>query len=386
MAPVLPQELLDQVVDHLWDDRKALIACNAAGRVFVPAARSHIFCDAAVGGLLACERVERVLDGSPDTARYVRTLKVVAHHFTYQAGAYRNIDSSWVSRIPALVVRFPRLDALELESLNWNTLRLCPARISPFLKAVSRLSSLVLTNVHFGCSSQIKDVLCVATRITELRCDRVYWSYWSPQRPSCLPELQDSREPSPLRRLVLRPGSPSILFTKWLLHPGCELHIQDINVRWREREHTGALGDLLRASGVHLESLYLELPSSVAAEALSYNSLDLSANPNLRRIQFEGPVLPDCCNWVPALITQIVSTKVATIDVLLMAPWTQDLHAFDWALLNRALSHPRFEGVRVTFDVSLALWQASNQAVVHDIVFNALPDFRSRGELVVTCS
>lgn len=386
MAPELPQELLDQVVDHLWDDRKALIACNAAGRVFVPAARSHIFCDATVDGLRACERVERVLDGSPDIARYVRKLKVAAHHFTYQAGAYRNIDSSWVSRIPALVVCFPRLDALELESLNWNTLQLCPAHIGSFLKTVSRLTQLVLTNVHFGCSSQIQDVLCVATRLTELRCDRVYWSYWSPQRPSCLPELQDSLKSSPLRRLILRPGSPSTLFTKWLLHPGCELQIQDINVRWREREHTGALGDLLRASGVHLESLNLELPGPVATEALSCNSIDLSANSNLRRIHFEGPVLPDCCNWVPALIAQIISTQVATIDVLLMARWTQELHAFDWALLNRTLSHPRFKGVRVTFHVSLALWQANNQAVVHDIVFNALPDFRSRGELVVTCS
>ncbi|KAH9832904.1 uncharacterized protein C8Q71DRAFT_243281 [Rhodofomes roseus] len=386
MAPELPQEILDQVVDHLWDDWKALIACNAASRVFVPAARTHIFRDVIVDGLSKCDRFERVLDGSPAAARYVRKLKVVAHHFSYQAGAYRNIDSSWVAHVPDLVDRFPRLIELELNSLNWNTLQLTPERTRPFLGAVSRLSRLVLSNVHFGCSSQIEDVLHAAAGLTELICDRVYWTYWSQQHSQSPPELKDSPERPPLRRLVLHPGSPSTLLTQWLLQSGYELKIQDIDIRWRERGCTDALGDLLRATGVHLESLSLDLPRPVAAESLSRNSIDLSANPSLRHLQLGGPVLPDCCNWVPTLVAQITSTQIASIDVLLMAPWCQDLHAFDWVLLNCALSHPRFAGVRVTFDVCLAMWQANNYTLVHDLISNALPDFRSRGELVVRCA
>ncbi|KZT69836.1 hypothetical protein DAEQUDRAFT_709612 [Daedalea quercina L-15889] len=389
MVRELPQELLDQVVDHTWDDRKALIACNAASRVFVPAARTHIFHAVTLNGSESCKRFERVLTGSPDVAHYVRKLKLVAHHFSYHSGAYRNVDSAWVARVPGLIGRFRRLAELELESLNWNTLQLCAARVYPFLEAIYRLKRLVLTNVHFGCSSQIQDVLCVAVNLTEFRCDGVYWSYWSPMRQHSFAHplgLCDEPRRPPLRRLVMRPGSPSLLFTKWLLRPGCDLKLQGVDLHWRERELTNVLGDLLRSTGVHLELLFLELSRSVAEETLSNNCVDLSANPNLRRVRLDGTVLPDCSHWVSTFIAQIISTQLEAIEVGFLAPCARHLHAFDWSSLDKALSHPRFEGVQVTFDISLALWQENNQAVVYDIIYNALPGFRSKGDLVIGCT
>ncbi|EPS98993.1 hypothetical protein FOMPIDRAFT_1125184 [Fomitopsis schrenkii] len=384
--PALPQELLDQIVDHAWADRTSLCACSAASRILAPAVRTHLFCAVTLDGPSAVARFERVLTGAP--AQYVRTLRIVAHHFSYYRG-YRDTDSRWVTRVPAVVGALPQLRALELESLNWSTLQLGPKSACAFLDAIYRLERLVLANVHFGCSSQVQDVLAVAANLTEFHCDRVYWSYWSPERTHSYAHplgLRSEPDRPPLRRLVMRPGSPSRLFTDWLVYPGCELHVQELDVHWRERELTRTLGELLRATGSHLESLSLDLSRSVGEAALSPASgIDLSANPNLRRVRLEGTVLPDCSSWVSALVAQLVSAQLEVVEVVLLAPCLQHLHAFDWPLLNRALAHPRFEGVQVKFDVGLAVWQGNNRELARDIIHDALPDFGSRGELLVKC-
>ncbi|KAI0725819.1 hypothetical protein C8Q72DRAFT_572691 [Fomitopsis betulina] len=386
--PELPQELLDQIVDHAWADRTSLCACNAAARVLAPAARTHLFRAVTLDRSSALARFERVLAGALGPAQYVHTLRIVAHHFSsYRPGTCRDIDSNWVARVPAIAGTLPALRALELDSLNWSALQLGPKSVSAFLDAIYRLERLVLANVHFGCSSQVQDVLAVAANLTEFHCDRVYWSYWSPARTHSYAHpmgLRNEPDRPPLRRLIMRPGSPSRLFTDWLIYPGCELNIQELDVHWRERELTSTLGELLRAAGLHLECLFLDLSRSVGEVALSPASgIDLSANPNLRHVRLEGIVLPDCSSWVSALVAQLVSAKLELVEVVLLAPCLQHLHAFDWPLLNRALAHSRFRGVQVKFDVGLAVWQGNKRELVRDIIHDALPDFHSR--LLVKC-
>ena len=40
---ILPPELFDETLDHLWDDPKALQACSLTCRAWVPTARLHLF-------------------------------------------------------------------------------------------------------------------------------------------------------------------------------------------------------------------------------------------------------------------------------------------------------------------------------------------------------
>ncbi|OCH95643.1 hypothetical protein OBBRIDRAFT_720246, partial [Obba rivulosa] len=42
-SPRLPPELLDQIVGHLHDDRRALSNCSIASRALLPRARHHLF-------------------------------------------------------------------------------------------------------------------------------------------------------------------------------------------------------------------------------------------------------------------------------------------------------------------------------------------------------
>ena len=388
--PALPQELLDQIVDHAWADRSSLRACNAASRLLAPTARTHLFHTITLNGPAILARFERLVLGQ-DPAQYVRTLRVVADHFSsYRLSARLAVDNTWLARVPAVVSALPALRGLELESISWTALELGPKSACAFFDALYRIERLSLTNVHFGCSSQVQDVLAVVANLTELRCDRVYWSYWSAERTHAHAHsmgLPNESSPPPLRRLVIRPGSPTHLFTDWLLPPGRELQIRELDVHWCERELAPVLGDLLRITGPHLESLFLELSRLVGEEILSPAShVDLSANPNLRRVLLDGTVLPGCSSWVCALVAQLASKQLETIDIVLLASCLKDLHTFDWPLLNRALAHPRFKGVQLKFDISLAMGQGRNtRELAHDIIYEALPEFRSRGKLLVRC-
>ncbi|KAL6305980.1 hypothetical protein BKA93DRAFT_730135, partial [Sparassis latifolia] len=43
MLSVLPNELIDRIIDFLWNDRKALHNCALACRLFLPSSRYHLF-------------------------------------------------------------------------------------------------------------------------------------------------------------------------------------------------------------------------------------------------------------------------------------------------------------------------------------------------------
>jgi hypothetical protein len=44
----LPQELLDKIVDNVFDDHSTLLACSLAARPFLPATRYHLFSQSVV--------------------------------------------------------------------------------------------------------------------------------------------------------------------------------------------------------------------------------------------------------------------------------------------------------------------------------------------------
>lgn len=263
MSPEFPQEITDQVIDHLWDDTSSLKACALSCQAWLPSSRTHIFREIVVKEAIACARFEALLQASPAIARYIRKLVIDAHHFSYDTNSFRNGDSSWVGRIPSLWEKLPRVIDLEVTCLNWRTLQLGGVHVQALCTMLAGVKRLVLSNVHFETSAEVHGILSAAQNLTELRFDRIYWNYWSPS-PSCNEGTLVTSSSRPLQCLLLRSGSPPNLVTDWLLSSACELGLRDIQVHWRERDNTKALCNLLRASGGQLENLYLELTNGVA--------------------------------------------------------------------------------------------------------------------------
>jgi len=384
MSPELPQELVDQIIDHLWDDPLSLRACSLSCSAWLPSSRTHIFREVKLDGAVACLRFEELLQASSDIiAVYIRNLFIEAHHFSYNADALRNPSSTWVARIPSLLERLPRVIELGFTSLNWSALRMDAGRSEMLCNKLADVRHLHLSNVHFETSAQAYSVLSAAKKLAQLRFDRVYWNCWS---PTSTLDSSGTLTPSPLRRLLLQSGSPPNLVIDWLLSSYQNLEIRDLCVRWRERGNTRALGGLLRAAGPRLEHLYIEFTNGVASATMSRNDFSLAHNTMLRALHIDGLVLPGCDDWLASILCQLNSRCLEVVEISILARRAGDLYALDWPQLETAFSRLQLPGLSVTFNISLAVRSANDQVEAHKTVGNALPSFQERGTLLVKCT
>lgn len=256
----LPQELVDQAIDHLWNDRETLLACSLACHAWLPSARTHLFRDQRLTSAKDCARFEALLERAPAIARYVQKLSLSEP----MSAAYAQ---NWINRVPALIAQLYRLTTLELIGLHYISLQ----KSSPeTLAALSRLTSLVLADVYFDSFADVHALLSAARSVRDLCFYRVSWV-----NPSCAPygslpstDASGAPPPPPLRRLVVDSWASSEMLREWLLPSAEHLDVRTLMVRWRERESIDTLNGLLRACGPALESVYMELPTTIEGQCI----------------------------------------------------------------------------------------------------------------------
>ena len=266
MPPTLPQELIDQTIDHLWNDVDALAACALACHAFLPSARTHLFRDQRIIGAKGCARFEALLDASPELAPYVRKLSLTEPTSTAHA-------QPWVARLPALAARLGRLATLELVGLHHAALPRCGLGAVPgALAAFARLEHLVFADVYFDRWHDIHALLAAACNAQSVCFYRVGWANRVPGSEPADAAIE-VRAPAPLalKRLVVDSWAASVMLREWLLPCAAvgEVHLRSLMVRWRERDSIDVLNALFRACGKALQSLYVELPTTIDGMCLS---------------------------------------------------------------------------------------------------------------------
>ena len=165
----LPAELIDQVIDCLYDDIPSLQACCLTSREFLPGARFHIFHDVLLQGPDRANAFVEALKGSPHISSFVKILEmevdlfsipeksyyldtvlpIIASKLTmlrsfrignvtlddanrkalsaliYQFPALKELQISWVTierfrDLAALIVAHPLLECLDLRHVSWK--------------------------------------------------------------------------------------------------------------------------------------------------------------------------------------------------------------------------------------------------------------------------
>ncbi|KAK0499381.1 hypothetical protein EDD18DRAFT_1069479, partial [Armillaria luteobubalina] len=90
MQPYLPQELIDEIIDRMQDDFRALRACSLAARAFLPSSRKHLYAHVIIfqsgvdaplpncfaGSKFTCEAFCGLLQEAQGVAPLVRFLSV----------------------------------------------------------------------------------------------------------------------------------------------------------------------------------------------------------------------------------------------------------------------------------------------------------------------
>ncbi|CCM03808.1 uncharacterized protein FIBRA_05956 [Fibroporia radiculosa] len=400
MSSELPQELVDQVIDHLWDDFVSLAACSLTCHAWLPSSRTHLFRHVDLDSPSACFRFQQLLKTSPKIAPFVRKVRVRSYSLSQKPPALGYEEIMWESHVPRLLSRLPRLTDLNISSLNWGTLHLTAVHGGAFLSRLGSVKRLTLADVHFETSAQVRSMLAAASNLEELYFDRVYWNNSSAcvplNAPVCqMPRICTSLLQSPfvptsrdtggrrLQELMLRSGSPSDLVIDWLLGTG-EVRLRKLHVSWRDRRNAKALCALLIASGPHLKHLHMELTNGVAG--LMQNEMQLGLLTSLRYVHFDGLILSDCGDWITTMVAQLTSPYLNQMEISLLARWTDDLCMLDWNKLDAALSRGCFVGVVVTLNVNLAIYRANKEEDARMIVELGLPEFQKLGTLLVKCS
>ncbi|CDO70009.1 hypothetical protein BN946_scf184354.g11 [Trametes cinnabarina] len=371
MPQKLPQELVDQAIDHLWNDRASLRSCSRVCRRWLPSARTHLFRDQRLTSAKDCVRFEALVKSSPEVASYVRKLAISETMSSMHA-------QHWLNRIPALVAQLPRLSTLELIGVRYPSLQ---SSSSETLAALKRLTALVFADVYFDSYMDLHTLLSAACDIKDLCFYRVSWMHPSYSPASAHPSLP-VRSQAPLRRLVIDSWASSTMLREWLLPTAEHLDVRTLMVRWRERDCMDVLNALLKCCGASLQNLYIELPTTME-ESQELPSLYYSSG--LRSLEIDGLVVPGCVAWTSALLANLRAPFLEKLSISLLLLNSSSLLSFNWANLDSVLSQPSFSGTTLKLNINLALHTSNDPNAVRESLSGYLPDVARRGKLSICC-
>ncbi|KAH9952141.1 hypothetical protein B0H21DRAFT_817864 [Amylocystis lapponica] len=371
MPSDLPQEVVDQVVDHLWDDIPTLLACSQSCCALFPATRVHLFSTIRLGDSGQYRRFQQLLQTSPYIARLVRKLTV--------SGSLVDDPDAWVGQIPSLLEQLVMVDELELTKLYWEVLQSRTNSLTRF----AALKRLVFSDVSFATPAQIQTLLGAIPNVAELRVQNV--TCGPVDTPLTYPIL--TTLPTSLHHLLLDSGNCHEVIVDSLLSAGCVSDLCTLSVRWadpwKDERQTEYLSDILPACGASLEQLCIELPQLMSPADVWHMGLNLEHNANLRALRVDGLVLPKSCAWAVEILSHICSPHLETIDFSMYVSYFTDIYSMEWARLDSILAKDLFRGVAVTFHVRLqgGCGTASNAAMVLN---SFLPELKERGKLTVS--
>lgn len=261
---LLPPEIFDEAIDHLWDDPKSLEACSLTCRAWVPSSRLHLFRTVRVRNTEDCTSLSLLLESSPVIARCVRKLTICAEYAGFDADGRGMEDDAWVNEASGLLKKLTRVNSLALSRVAWSSLH-SETKLA-FAELFKTVKYLFLFEVRFDASGDVLDFLSAFPELNELYFHGVSWTHESPTPQLLAPRSQGDEERMHLSYLFLDPRSSPTLVTEWLLNHPSEQRLRNIQLCWREIENSKALGDLLQASGSALERLTIEFPLGLSEE------------------------------------------------------------------------------------------------------------------------
>ncbi|GJE90791.1 F-box protein [Phanerochaete sordida] len=403
-GPVLPPELFDETLDHLWDDAKTLRVCSLVCRSWVPSTRLHLFRTIRLSSEATCTQLSALMANSPAIARCVRKLTISAQYSGVGTDNRGVEDDAWVN-VSAEIARtlgvHGRVNTLALSRLRWTSL--APDTRDAYKAVFKGVRTLLLFEVRFHASGDVLDFLDAFPDLEELYFHAVSWDSESSTTPSSAAELislaqshHDTKKMH-LSYLFLDPRSSPTLVTEWILSHPSEQKLRTIQLCWRELDNTKALGDLLQASGSSLERLQIEFPSGIAEETVLHNHVSLVHNTALRSLSFGGLdvtlasartfLSAHLFPWVALMLADLQSPHLREVTFELETPDAQGLAGLDWPRIDAELAKREFQGLTVRFYVNCdACTRGSKlEDEVRDAITERLPGFKDRGTLRVSC-
>ncbi|KAG5650275.1 hypothetical protein H0H81_012765 [Sphagnurus paluster] len=399
---VLPQELLDYIIDHLHDDIPTLRDCSLVCHAWLCPSRTHIFHSVSLQPPKPHQLILRrmksptvcalstILRSAPHLAQYVRELRI------YEGMSWQ----AWIIQEPALVALLPQLThvrRLHLERsaalpIPWGSLPLGLQRAltSPVLQELS------IGTLSFESPEEFLGFLLGCRSLRVLQLDHL--SIGAPVE--VWDDVSRVERRVHLDMLVIGPRtSPRIvscLFSPWSTIEMASLRRLSVSIS----SHFSEFAALLRCAK-SLEELEIVLMSDV--DLVAYELLrptdrfDMSRNPRLQMLQVKFDVIQrqhDPLPWLAALLASFATTNVLAHVHVVYSVYPPDPYLYraldstsyarwrDVDALLAANTFGRLEKVHLEFALENPV-EGTVAPVFLEVVKLDSPALRARGALVV---
>ncbi|KAH9936125.1 uncharacterized protein B0H18DRAFT_972329 [Fomitopsis serialis] len=284
VAPRMPPELCDRIIDHLYHDRDGLVACSLTCRAWLPASRLHLFRHVRLQSKTIPSFLS-ILTANPAIGPYVEDVMILAgsQGFTIpEIDQMRTLQSlkEILDRLPAVkILRIPvffRISIIETVIL---------AALSKSLQAIF-FSGLFITDLR-----SLSDLLASFPHLQSVAFSNEV--LWLPVIPLPPPKDGQITPTLPLRhlRISVPPKEHGAAdFVKWLNWRFKLQELRSISIRYgelfRSRGMPSGVGQLFSKLGPSLEKLEIVMPRDVRLKAMHF---DLSHCTKLKHISFPLP-------------------------------------------------------------------------------------------------
>jgi len=382
----IPLELCDHIIDYLWDDPRALVACSLTCREWVATTRLHLFGTVKLRGPGDCGRLHRALNAAAPAptriADCIHDLSIITppSEFVDAGGEQTEGGNRWLCYwMPKLLPKLRQVECLRLEHVDWELLAAHESTKDCILSFSPNLKALHLSSVMFATADALLQTITVYPKLTTLEMSYLVW--WGDHAPASghPPALEGDGDAGKIRIEELSMSylyGPTIVLD-WLLRPPFELCLR--RFEWDssgKHPQRPILMELLRRAEETLEHLRLTLWDEdflseldlTRDSRLAYLDIGLQNAPGRRDVWYSS---------MPGFLSRITSAQLREIKLQfsLFRAHEFDLKFLDWKRMDEVLtslckSHPQ---LLLTFHFHFQLQPDGLMPKVHQIMAPYLP-------------
>ncbi|KAJ6590649.1 hypothetical protein DFH09DRAFT_1274093 [Mycena vulgaris] len=376
---IFPPELVDHILDFVYDDVLALIKCSQVCKTWVPTSRYHLW---------AMRIVQFTAPIDAKTDRLVRllsdplsTLAPAVHRVCVGSISQQQDLTSLMNKISPCASVLQALASLHLRAITWNDIDE-HTRIS-FASKFGSLTELVFSNMKFGTFDDMTGVLAAFPNLQRLYFVRVQWRSGLPRADS--PSLQLTFPE--LKTLEVDYGCQDVI--EWLRLSGknfprlSTFHIKLSDVIPSSESFSPVFAPSLEHIEVAFYRLYLE--------SLRHFTIDLSKNCALRSIHISHLQLNELVadpsptsayvGWVPEVLASVTSP----VEKLRLSIWisaVSHIDLLDWASLKQIFMRAQFSALdSMVLEMYGKMYIKAHREEVEKKIYDALDGSRAAGLL-----
>ncbi|KDQ58440.1 hypothetical protein JAAARDRAFT_34238 [Jaapia argillacea MUCL 33604] len=347
----LPREIFDQVIDHLHNDRSALISCSLTCRSWTPSSQLHIFGTVALETTLA-QPLSGLLERSPHLALYITTLRISSRPTDEHNRLFNKA-------IPKIIPRL--LNVRQLELLQFRFKSLDDANMWVVLKAFPRLRTIIghcLCCEMIGLSDWFTDFIRTHPKMEKIELETCLHLYPGPVRSFRGTNIPLSGVVTPLPRITsLMLGCTGLVAS--ILQPlsmhRILSHLKVLDILVSLPVNTSVIADVISAASGSLETFIFhfrleEEEREIPAQDMSTIVNALSRCSHIRTVSI-GPVflaIDDSPRrrWIDMFLLALPAPRLEAINVHLFAVARDQYLGSELDAILETLSHPKFDNVQ----------------------------------------